>query len=64
MAELTTLKNTLKSKDISAYRLANECGIATCDIYQAINGKKPMFPKWKKAIAKYLEMPEAELFEK
>lgn len=58
------LKQILKEKKISAYRLAIECHIATPDMYMALNGKKPMFPKWKKAIASYLNMDEHQLFER
>lgn len=57
------LKRILKEKGITAYRLAMECHIATPDMYMAINGKKPMFPKWRKAISEYLNVPEQELFE-
>ena len=61
--EQKKLKSILKNKNLSAYRLAIECRIATPDMYMALNGKKPMFPKWKKAIASYLNMKEEDLFE-
>lgn len=61
--EQVKLKRVLRERNISAYRLAKECHIATCDIYQALNGKKPMFPRWKKSIANYLHIDEEQLFE-
>lgn len=56
------LKEILKEKGISAYRLAIECRIATSDIYMALSGKKPMYSKWKTAIAEFLDMSEEEIF--
>lgn len=58
------LKRILRERNISAYRLAKECHIAACDIYQALNGKKPMFPRWKKSISSYLHIDEKLLFER
>lgn len=62
--EQMILKKILKERDISAYRLAKECHIAPCDIYQALNGKKPMFPRWRKSISNFLQMDEKQLFER
>lgn len=62
--EQVVLKRVLKERNITAYRLALECKIALPDIYQALNGKKTMFPRWKKSIAEYLKMSEEELFER
>ena len=59
-----TLKSILEERKITPYRLAKDCGIATSDIYQALSGKKPMFPKWRKVIAEYLKMDECQLFER
>lgn len=61
--EQKKLKVVLHNKGITAYKLAKECNIALPDMYSAINGKKVMFPRWKKSISDYLNMPEAELFE-
>ena len=58
------LIDVLKERNITPYRLAKDCGIASSDIYQALSGKKPMFPKWKRAIAEYLNMDEHQLFER
>lgn len=57
------LKNTLKEKGISVYRLSQLSKIASPDLYSALSGKKAMYPNWKKRIADALELPEDELFE-
>lgn len=62
--EQIILKNVLKERNITPYRLAIECNIALPDMYQALNGKKTMFPRWKKSIAEYLRMDEKDLFGK
>jgi len=62
--EQIILKRILKERNITPYRLARDCKIALPDIYQALNGKKQMFPRWKKSIAEYLQMPEDALFER
>lgn len=36
--------------------------IPTCDYYQAVNGKRPFFPAWRKRLASTLNIPENELF--
>jgi lambda repressor-like predicted transcriptional regulator len=58
------LRLILREKGISVNKLALECKITSPDMYSALNGKKPMFPKWRKAISEYLGMTEDELFEK
>lgn len=62
--EQVVLKKVLKERGITAYRLALDCRIALPDMYQALNGKKAMFPRWKKSIANYLHMSEEDLFGK
>lgn len=52
----------LHDRNITPYRLAKDCHISISDIYQALNGKKPMFPKWRKAISEYLNVTEDLLF--
>jgi len=61
--EQVQLKKFLNERNISAYRLAKECNIALSDMYQALNGKKKMFPRWRRSIAEYLGASEKELFE-
>lgn len=57
-----TLKSAMKQKHISGYKLAQMTGISSPDVYQALNGTKPMFNGWKKRIADALEMTVDELF--
>ena len=58
------LKTALEGKGISVYHLATLATIASPDLYNAISGKKPMYPNWRKRISEALEIPEEELFEK
>lgn len=46
----------------SINRLAKAINVAPGDLYQAFNGKRPMFPKWRRLIAEALGEAEAELF--
>lgn len=61
--EQIKLKEVLKERRLSAYRLAMDCHIATTNIYNCLNGKQYIYPKWRKAISEYLKLPEEELFE-
>lgn len=36
--------------------------INPADFYQAVNGKKPFFPAWRKRLADALDVTESELF--
>ena len=56
------LIDILKEKNISKLQLALNAQIAPSDLYCAINGKKPFYPKWKKKIADFIKIDEAELF--
>lgn len=58
------LLEVLEERKISKLQLALNAGIAPHYLYNAINGKMPFYPKYKKAIAEYLKMDENELFEK
>ena len=57
-----SIKEILKEKQLSQRKLAFMTGIAQQDINQAILGKRPLFPSWRKRIALALNMPEAEIF--
>lgn len=57
------LISELKKRGITKYRLAKMSNISTQDIYSLLNGKKPLYPNWKKRICDFLELPEEELFE-
>jgi predicted transcriptional regulator len=52
----------LKEKRISGMQIAMKAGVAPSDFYQAMNGKKPFFPAWRKRLSEALDMPESECF--
>lgn len=56
------LLEVLIERNISKLQLALNAKIAPNHLYSALNGKGYMFPKYRKAIAEYLEMDEQELF--
>lgn len=56
------LQEVLNERGISKLQLALKSEIAPSDLYLALNGKKPLYPGWKKRIAECLEMDESELF--
>lgn len=56
------LKKILNDSDLSVYKLSKITGIASQDLYNALNGKKELYPGWKKRIATALNMDAAELF--
>ncbi len=58
----TKLLKELKARNISKLKLAQAAGIASSDLYNALNGKKTMFPSWKKRIAEALGKAEEDLF--
>lgn len=47
---------------MSKLQLAMKTGITPSDLYCALNGKKPFYPKYKRKISKYLGVDEATLF--
>ena len=60
--EILTLKEVIKERGISQRQLSIRAGISNQDVNQAINGKRPFFPAWRKRISEVLGMPESELF--
>lgn len=56
------IRKILASRGLSVRKLAHRAGIASQDLYSALNGRKPFYPKWRKLIAAALEMQEDELF--
>lgn len=58
----TKIEEALKSRNISKMQGALRSGISPADFYQALNGKKPFFPKWRREIAETLNYSESELF--
>lgn len=49
-------------KGVSVARCAREIGINQTDLCSALNGKKPMYPKYKKLLSEYLGIDEDVLF--
>ena len=56
------IEEILKQHNLSKMQAALLSKISPADFYQALNGKKPFFPKWRKQFAKTLNMSEEELF--
>lgn len=52
----------LSNLGVSQRKLSFMAGISNQDLNQAINGKKPFFPAWRKRVSEALEMSEDELF--
>lgn len=57
------LLDILKERKISKLQLALKCQITPSDLYSAINGKRPFYPKWRQKISRYLEVEEQILFD-
>lgn len=57
------LLDILKERNISKLQLSMKCEIACSDLYLAIKGKHPFYPKWRKRISEYLEVDEQILFD-
>ena len=56
------LLDVLNERNISKLQLALKAGITPSDLYCAINKTKPFYPSYKRKIAEYLQIEEAELF--
>ena len=56
------LLDVLKERNISKLQLALNAGITPSDLYCALNGKKPFYPKYKRKISEFLQIDEAVLF--
>lgn len=56
------LLEILHERNITKLQLALKCDIPPHHLYNAINGRTPFYPKYKKAISKFLEMEENQLF--
>lgn len=57
------LKAEMDKQHIRAFSLAKKADIASSDLYSALNGKREMFPNWRKRISEALGVPEEDLFE-
>lgn len=62
MSEPVVLKRIMKEKGYTGYRLAKEMGVASGDIYCALNGTKFFYPGWRKKACAILGVTEAEAF--
>lgn len=49
-------------KGVSVARCSRDIGLNQTDLCNALNGIKPMYPKYKKLLAEYLEIDEEVLF--
>ena len=56
------LLDVLKERNISKLQLALNAGISPSDLYCALNGTKPFYPKYKRKISEFLQIDEAVLF--
>ena len=56
------LKKIMTEKNLNQRKLSAMADMAQADLNQAILGKKPMFPSWRKRIAAALGMTEIEVF--
>ena len=57
------LKKIMKEKNINTNQLAFASLITPSDLYQALSGKKPFFPNWRKRVAEALDSTVEEIFE-
>lgn len=54
--------SVMNERGISIRQCAKDIGIGRPDLSSALNGKKPMYPKYKQLLSEYLCMDEADLF--
>lgn len=58
----TLIEQVLKERNMSKMQWSMKAGVSHSDFYQAWNGKKSFFPKWKKALSTTLGIDEKALF--
>lgn len=56
------VKEILSERGISIRKCAIAIGITQPDLCNAINGVKPMYPKYRRLLSEYLGIDEAVLF--
>lgn len=56
------VRRILSERGISIRKCAIEIGISQPDLCNAINGVKPMYPKYRKLLANYLGIDQGVLF--
>ena len=52
----------MKKRGLSANRLGLEAKINPSNLCQAIKGKIPFYPSWRRKLAEYFKMSEDKLF--
>ena len=52
----------LRERGMSKLALAKATGITPSDFYSALNGRKPFYPKYRRAVAEYFGVDELDLF--
>lgn len=58
----TKLQEEMKKQHITIHHLSKLIDVNNPDLYCAIKGTKPMFPKYKERIAEVLNCPIGDLF--
>ena len=56
------LKDELRERNLSIRQCARACDIDCCNLTNCLNGKKPMYPKYKRVISEHLGIDEDVLF--
>lgn len=54
--------SVMSERGISIRQCAKDIGIGRPDLSSALNGRKPMYPKYRKLLSAYLGIDEAVLF--
>lgn len=57
-----SLNKEMAKQHIKPFTLAKQADINPSDLYSALKGNRPMFPKWRKRISGVLDVPEEMLF--
>lgn len=57
------LISVLNARGISRYKLSKMTGIHHPNLYNALNGKTPLYGVWRAKISEALQIPESELFD-
>ena len=58
----TILKEIMRQKKISQNKLSQMAKIPSSNMSLLVNGKSPIYPGWRRRIAKALDMSEEALF--
>lgn len=58
MSDITLINKRLQEGNLSRCQLAKMTGIAAPDIYNCLNGNRPLYPGWRKKIFDVLGLTE------